>query len=267
MTALRTVNASISMHNWIGATYEGYDSFLGTSVIAYEAGAQAKLLVRVYSDYRVGPPWQYHPVNVSAVKIWADWNINYTSTEVSEDSPIMVEPYQYRTFTIIFTIPNTTIASNLVAHNYQIYVEHVDSTTGAKRIVGTWTSSGSGLAVYSAEQSDCMKIHQKYAGMSAPTFTYPGAEVLWARAMLESSIAERNYQVGNFTDAQTHFRSMDNLVAQAFDTEATKGSATADAATVEANAAMMQSYCYILLGLGLTLFGIGAIIYGMSRQS
>jgi len=276
---MATVNASISTHNWIGPTYTGSDSLLGTTVTAYRTGSTAKLVVNVYSNYYVGYPYYgYRPVNISAVKVCPDWNINYTSTEATWDSPIVIQPYQYHLFTITFTVPNTTIASNLIAHSYRIYVEHVNSTGGARKIVDTWTYSGSGLAVYSEEQADTMQIVQKYSGISMPSFTYPEAQVLWTKASLEAAIGARSYRTGNFTDAKIHYTAMDDLIQQALQTESTNGSAladseaysntkNADAATSTANALMVQSYGYILVGLGLTLFGIGAIIYGIRRQS
>ena len=264
MNTVPRVNAAISSQNWIGETYSGYDSFLGTSVNAYESGAEATLLVRVYSNYWVSNPyWSNRPLNVSAVKVCPDWNINYTSTEVSEESPIVVEPNQYRTFIIKYTIPNTTIASNLVAHTYHIYVEHVNSTTGAKEVIDTWTESDSNLAVYSPEQAVCIEVSQKYAGMSTPTFSYPEAQVMWSRAMLESSQAQSSYSHGDFADAAIHYQAMDDLVVQAFATETTRGSHAADATST---AAMVQSYGSLLLGLGVALFGTGAIIFGLRRR-
>jgi hypothetical protein len=208
---MATVNASISTHNWIGPTYKGSDSFLGTTVTAYKTGSTAKLVVNAYSDYYVGYPYYgYKPVNVSAVKVCPDWNINYTSTEATLDSPTVIQPYQYHIFTINFTMPDTTIASNLIVHNYRIYVEHINSTAGAKKIVGTWTYSGSGFAVYSAEQADSMQIYQKYSGIPTPTFTSPEARILWTRTLVESSIGARSYGLGNFTDAKTHYQAMDS---------------------------------------------------------
>lgn len=259
------VSASISSYNWIGETYVGSDGFFGTYVSAYESGSQATLLVNVYNNYYAGNPyWTYRPVNVSAVKVWCDWNINYTSTEVSENIPVVIEPSQYSTFKIVFTIPNTTVASNLVTHNYRIYVEHVDGTTGVKKIVDTWTYSGSNLAVYSSDQADCMEISQKYSSLnSPPTFRYPEAEILWSKAMLESSIAQTSYTRGDFASARTHYQTMNDLINQAFNTEAIKGSNTTDATT---NATMIQSYGSLLLGLGVILFGVGIIIYGLRKK-
>lgn len=270
---IMTVNASISTKNWIGQTYEGSDSFLETSVTAYRTGSTAKILVQVYNDFYVGSPYfGIRPVNVSAVKVWLDWNIYYTSTECSQDNPLVVQPYQYRTFTITFTVPATTNASNLFAHNYRIDVEHVHTTwAGPKNIVGTWTYSGTGFAVYSAEQADSMQIYQKYSGIPKPTFTSPEAQILWTRALVESSIGARSYGIGNFTDAKIHYQTMDSSIQQAFQTEATKGGAYTDSQTysnnITANATMMQSYGYILLGLGLTLFGVGTVIFVMRKKS
>ena len=257
------VNAAVSSHNWIEETYTGYDSFLGTSVSAYKSGSNATLFVRVYNNFWVGNPyWSYRPVNVSAVKVLPDWDKNYSSTEVSVDNPIVVEPYQYRIFTITFTVPNTTLASNLVVHNYDIYVEHINGTSGVTELIDTWTESGSNLAIYSADQADCMAIIQKYAGLS-PTFSYPEAQIYWSKAMLESNSAQTSYASGNFADAKVHYHAMDDFINQAFSTESIKGSNAADSVTIQANAAQIQSFGFLLLGFGVSLLGGGVIIYGL----
>lgn len=291
MNAVSTVNAGVDEWGtyWVGVTYSGHDDYFRRSVNAYEPGAEATLVVEVHNDYYLGYPYYtYPPVNISAVKVCPDWNINYTSTEVSEDSPIVIEHDQHHIFRITFTVPNTTVASNLVLHEYRIYVEHVNSTTGAKKVVDAWTFSRCDFAVYLAEQDDCMEIKQKYEELiqrcmgdwwydGQLVLTCPEAQCLMTNADLELEEAKRIYQTGDFTEAMIHFQSMGNLTEQALETEATKGSelmdsgidldkALANAAAVEANAVMMQSFGYILLGLGLTFFGIGMIIYGIKRK-
>jgi hypothetical protein len=261
------VHASVSSHDWIEETYYGYDTFFENVVNAYKTGSEATLLVTVYNNYWIGAPfWDYRSVNVSAVKICPDWNINYTSIEVDESRPMIIEPLQYHTFTITFTIPNTTIASNLKAHNYRIYVEHVNSTTGAKKVVDTWIYSDSNLASYSATQTIAQEIAQKYANLPLPTFNYPEAQALWSQSMIEENIAQANYMHGHFVEAEFHYQAMDELALQAFNVESSEGAKAANTLTTHANANMMQSYGFIVLGLGVILFGIGMILYGFQRK-
>jgi hypothetical protein len=267
ISTLPIVNASISSYNWVGETHSGYDPFFEGTVTAYQTESEATVLVTVYNNYWVGAPfWTYQPINISAVKICPDWNMNYTTGEVDENSPLTIEPLQYHTFTITFTIPNIIIASNLVAHDFSIYVEHVNSTIGVKKLVDTWISSGSNLAVYSPIQTIAQEIAQKYASLPSPTFNYPEAEVLWSQAMLEGNIAQASYMHGQFIEAEIHYQAMDDLVTQAFTVESNEGSKVVDTLITHATAHMIQSYGFIVLGLGVILLGIGMIIYIFRRK-
>lgn len=94
----RSANAYVQ-YSFIGPLYRGTDNFYGTSVVAYKAGTNATLTVSVYNDY------YGKPINVSAVKIGFDWGKNYTSTDVSETSPVQIKPYQTLVFNIFFVVP------------------------------------------------------------------------------------------------------------------------------------------------------------------
>jgi hypothetical protein len=253
--------AAIQSHNWIGAAYEGTDAFLGSSVIAFKTGSTAKLVVQVYNDFRVGAPYNaVRPVNVSAVKVWFDWNQNYTSTECSQDYPFVVQPNMYHSFTITFNVTGTDVASNLVTHNYKIYVEHVQSIlAGAKAVVGTWTTSGSNFAVYSTEQAYSMQVVQKYS-ISTPQFSLFGpstARGFWTASQLEMVEGARLYATGDFTNAKTHYQNADSLSQQAIQSEENQGLTLNN----------FQSYGFLLMGIGLTLFGVGALVFGVRRRS
>ena len=103
MNTMSTVNAGVHEGStyWVGATYSGYDDYFGRGVNAFEPGAEASLVVEVYNDYYVDYPYYTcRPVNISTVKVCPDWNINYTSTEVSWDNPIVIDPYQRHIFRI-----------------------------------------------------------------------------------------------------------------------------------------------------------------------
>ena len=89
------------------------------------------------------------------------------------------------------------------------------------------------------------------------------AQIYWSKAMLESNSAQTSYASGNFADAKVHYHAMDDFINQAFSTESIKGSNAADSVTIQANAAQIQSFGFLLLGFGVSLLGGGVIIYGL----
>ncbi|UCH37935.1 MAG: hypothetical protein JSV76_01855, partial [Candidatus Bathyarchaeota archaeon] len=147
-----------------------------------------------------------------------------------------------------------------------IYVEHVNSTTGNKKVVDTWTFSDSNLVVYSPAQTSAQAIAEKYAILPSPSFNYPEAEVLWSQAIIEGNLAETSYMHGQFLEAEFHYQAMDDLITQAFTVESNVGSKVADTAITHATAHMMQSYGFIIIGLGVILLGIGMILYSFRRK-
>ena len=268
MSTLGSVEASVSSHNWIGPTYRGLDDFYGATIVAYETGSEATLVVSVYNDW-----WPGVPVNVSAVKVGFDWGINYSSTECSEASPVQMQWHESRVFTIAFTVPGTNVASNLVTHIYTIYVEHVNSTTGPKRIVDTWTEDGSSFAVYSADQAETQKVYQELEAWrdayTTPIYMPSEAKELWIKATVEENMADDAYEYGNFADAKTHYGNALNFTKEALTSEVDKTSSFEDALLDLIDSAgsylSMQGWGFIVIGIGFgigfLLMGIGVIVY------
>ncbi len=257
------VSASISSSHWIGALAPGtYDSFYDDVIIGYEEGATATLVVNVFNNY-----WSGHQTNVSAVKVSFDWGRNYTSTEASMATPFAMDYGDSHVFTIAFTIPATTTASNLATHDYAIYVEHVNSTTGPKEIVDYWDDDGSGFAVLSADQADAYLAEDEldaFPSMSLPFFTARARELL-----VESSIAEsmgdRAYEAGNFAGAKTSYENALALMRNAYSNETDRWGSIEDTLQgLLAGAQGMlvnQGYAWLLFGIALLLMGIGVIVY------
>lgn len=281
LISISTINlaqATISSYNWIASIYRGYDEFYGSHVVAYEAGSNAILAVSVYSDYYVGYPYyDYRPVNVSAVKVGFDWGRNYTSTEASEANPVQIEPYQSRVFTVDVNVPETIVASNLVTHTYTIYVEHVNSTTGAKEIVDTWTESGyPNFAVYTEDQADAQESYQELDALRymTPLFITSEARIAWTQHQIEKSIGSTYYRRGDFTNAKTHYQTALDLVNQSFSAEATRGTGLEDALTNfmnkagEASGTQSQAFMILSVGVsvGIILIGVGVIIYATAKR-
>jgi len=268
MSTLGSVQASIPSYNWIGPTYRGLDDFYGITVVAYETGSEATLVVSVYNDW-----WPGVPVNVSAVKVGFDWGINYSSTECSEANPVQIDWHESRVFTIAFTVPGTNIASNLVTHVYTIYAVHVNSTTGPKGIVDSWTEDGTSFAVYSTDQADARVLRNELEAWrdayTTPIYMPSEAKELWIKATVEENMADDAYEYGNFADAKTHYGNALNFTKEALTSEVDKTSSFEDALLDLIDSAgsylSMQGWGFIVIGIGFgigfLLMGIGVIVY------
>jgi hypothetical protein len=266
-----TSRASIGNYNWMGTMIRNsYDDFYGTSVTGYEEGSTANLVVAVANDYFLAGQ-----INVSAVKVGFDWGINYSSSECSTDNPFVIPMFQYHVFNVNFTVPSVLMTSNLVTHGYTIYVEHVNSTSGSKRVVGSWTTSGSSFAVFSTDQADAYNFKQ--AINAYPTSTFDNIPLLTANArqlMLESSaaksIASSAYARGDFGTAKTQYNMSLNFIQQAWSNETSKWSTFEDAFVdiLRGGGTLLtfQGYAWILFGIGFTLMSIGVLVYLTRRK-
>jgi hypothetical protein len=278
VSMISPAQASIEQFTWLPPyVYRGYDNlFYQTDIVGYKTGTTAQLSVPVYNDW-----WGYKPVNVSAVKVEFDWNINYTSAEASLANPIQIPPYQRRAFTISFTVPSTTVASNLLAHTYKIYVEHVNATTGPKKIVDTWTAQWSNwypkykLAVYSSDQADAYDSRQMleaYYYDYYPTYTFAETRELMVQSRFEQRLGELRYTAGNFTGAKTHYQKALELRKEAISTDVNKMSTVEDTLMSLANSLRdiadsyrnvmwMQGITFLLASLGFLLLCLGCVTY------
>jgi hypothetical protein len=257
--------ASINNYNWIGAVVRNsYDTFYGTTVTAYEEETAANLVVNVYNEY------SGTPINVSAVKVGFDWGTNYTSSECSTDTPFVISSLQSHVFTINFTLPSTSFTSNLVVHSYTIYVEHVNSTSGNKRIVGAWTQIGSGFAVFSSDQKNAYNYRKEVeAYPSTPSggipFLTAEARELILRSSVAKSVASDSYLRGDFSSASNYYSDSLTFMQQAYSNETEKWStfenALADILKGSGNLLTFQGYAWLLFGTGFLLVSIGVLVY------
>jgi hypothetical protein len=250
-STISPAQAHIDEWTWLPPyVIRGLDNmFYQTNVVGYEAGSTATLIIPVTND--LAPP----PIlmNVSAVKIGFDWNINYSSDEAGAIAPVQLEPGETHVFKISFTVPNTTIASNMWAHTYKIYVEWVDAT-GA--IIGSWTRNWDEkpgtpdykFAVYSADQSDAVDLYYEYQVLHSnyppSSFENINAMLLATQAGVEASMGGILYSRGNFAEAKTKIESALDLYYQALEAEGQWGTTYQGA---ELNASLNEAEA-ILLG-------------------
>jgi len=283
MSMINRVGAdSIQWWSWRGYVYFDDDSFYGKRVVAFKESSTATLFISVRNDYRTPPPTQVErQINISAVKVGFDWNINYTSAQVSLANPVTMQPDEVRVFTVVFTVPNATVASNLYLHDYKIFVEHVNSTTGAKKIVETWIeysfTENYYFAVYSDDQAEARGTERVISKMfqTHPVFNSTGAKVLWDKAQNESNTAGTLYSGGDFAGAKTHYNNALTYINQAFTAEDAKGTslenaelqllqAQANALNASANLSNGLSSMWVLIGVAAVLFAIGYVIRGFA---
>ncbi len=254
-------NASITGHNWIGALVnDSYDSFYGTSITGYEEGTTATLVVNVQNNYG-------DPINLSAVKVSFDWGQNYTSTETNLTDPYVLQNGASHLFTITFTTPNTTVATNYVTHSYIIYAEHVNSTHAPQQLVAYWHEHDTGFAVLSTDQANAkMALEQldAYPSMSIPFLTAEARQLQTESSVAESQ-ADTQYNAGNFADASTNYQKALTLLQNAYSNETSKwGSMENTFQGLLSGAQSMlfnQGYAWLLFGIALLLMGIGVIVY------
>lgn len=256
---------------WLGYAYSGSDAFYGASVIAYEEKSTATLSVTVNNNYG-------KPLNISALSVGLDWGKNYTSTMTTLDNPFVVPKDEKRVIPIIFTVPNLTVVSNKAQYSYTIYLEHVNSTTGPKKVVSDKQFIGTNFVVYSADQVEAMKTKQIVTQTQSTTdpddFNSTKAKIFWMNARNETFVAGMIYGQGDFAGAKNHYHAALSLISQAFAAEVAKGGGfddaqvqvlQAQAKSLEASANYFNglSNMWVLIGVAAVLFAIGYIIRGL----
>jgi hypothetical protein len=259
-----SAHATITSHNWIGTVLKSQtDDFLGYVSAGYATGSTATLKVNVYDHLS-------RQMNISAVIVRFDWGTNYSSTEVSNTSVYAIATGMSHVFTVTFTIPDTTVASNLVKHTYRIFVEDVNATTGAKKKLNSNSPmDGSDFAVLSEAQANAIETSRELSKYSSYTFMTIKAREMYLMAGGEESLGDKEYQRGNFDNAVTHYQAALSLCQNAWSNETDSVSdfekALKDLMTTGSSALNMIGWGYVIFGLGWVLIGIGVIIYAIRK--
>jgi hypothetical protein len=202
-SAVRPAKAYINTYDWVGPT-RYYDPYWGSYYLMFHPeGSVATLIVQVYNGYG----WA-SSLNISAVKVYMDWNVNYSSTEVSETEPFEMPYNTYHWFTITFTVPATTTASNFFSHGWTIYVEEVNAD-GDVSSHDVWASS-SGFYVYSTDQNDAMKLYDELEMIYDiygwwPSFDDQAAYDMWTSGHSHYETGIAAYENGDFPTAKTQY--------------------------------------------------------------
>lgn len=259
-------HASITGHNWFGAVIKDQtDSFLGYVSAGYRAGSSARLVVNVNNHLT------NRQMNISAVKVWFDWGINYTSTEANITNVYVIPTGTSHLFTVTFTVPDTTIASNLVKHSYKIYVEDVNATSGSKKQLNSnGPLDGSNFAVLSDAQATAIETNReidKYSGYGM-FITAKGRE-LSLIASGTRNLGYNAYQRGDFSGAAANYQEALKLYQYAWSNETDSVSgfeqAFKDLMISGQGTLNMVGLGYITFGIGWVFIGIGVIIYAVRK--
>ena len=263
--------ASIDNYNWISTVVRNqYDPFYGSSVTAYEENTSAFLVVSVSNDYYAGQ------LNVSAVKVGFDWGVNYTSSECSPDNPFGIASSQLHVFMINFTVPSALFASNLMTHSYTIYAESVNSTTGPKGIIKSWTMNGDGFAVFSTDQAAANEYEQQVnayptSNLNGIPFLTANARQLLQESNIAKTLASDSYMRGDFSKAATYYKNSLDSIQQAWSNETSKWSTFEDAIASllqgGGNLLTMQGYAWLIFAVGFLIMSIGVLIFLARRRT
>jgi hypothetical protein len=266
LSSFGSAHASIGGHNWIAPLVKNNsDAFLGYVEAGYVAGSTATLVVNVQNGLAFD-------MNVSAVKVWFDWGQNYSSTDVNLTKIYSIDPGLSHVFTVVFTIPDITVATNLVTHNYKIYVDDVNSTTGVKGQLNTnFPYSGTYFAVFSTEQASAINTVRelnKYDTGFIPFITAQGREL----SMLADGTrteADRQYGNGDFTNAANTYQDALNMMQNAWGNETKVWTDYQNGfegiVTGIPSMMTMMGIGYALFGLGFFFMGIGVIVWAARK--
>jgi len=257
-------HASILSHNWVDALLKNEtDSFLGYVSAGYQTGSTVNLKINVYNHLTA-------KMNVSAVYVSFDWGIDYSSTEanITQNLIYRLSPGMSHVFTITFTVPATTVASNLMTHSYVIYVDDVNPV--GTKLHSNSPSYGSNFAVLSGDQATCIETSReisKYSGYGV--FMTAEAKQLSLMASGAKTLADNAYQKGNFGVAATNYQDSLSLYQDAWgnETSIVSGFEKSLKAMIDfsSGAINMMGLGYVIFGLGWVFIGIGVIIYSIRK--
>jgi hypothetical protein len=260
---------NIESVNWIAPLVQNHDSFYGETVTGYQAGSTAEFVIGVRNTlYSVN-------MNVSSIKIWFDWGTNYTDNNptYNASSPQAIGENLLHVFTVSFDLPDNTIASNLVTHDYVIYVEDVNASGS---VIHYYSWFGSNFAVFSSAQADAWNLLKQMDQYDFhPTFLTSQAKQQLLQAQIALNLGDTAYGDGDFNGAVSYYTNASGLIQSAYSSEYDKSlqfeNALLGMAQGAVNMLNMMGIGYTLFGIGFFFMGIGVLVYlvrksGSQRQ-
>src|SRR2546428_5997860 len=140
-----TVRAQSGSASWINTTFTGEDPFLNNFVNAYATGVTATLQVATSNGFGT--------ITVTSYNLVMDWGMNYTGTLSAAVRHGTTVPW-----TLTFTAPATSTASNLVMHSGSLTINYTDAVGGKNRQFFVGVPS---VVIYSSDQASAISLmHQ-----------------------------------------------------------------------------------------------------------
>lgn len=258
---LPVAHAQTVTNLWTGTAFTGTDPYYGSAVRAYRTGTTATLVVSIVNNFFS----RY--MNVTSVKLVPDWGTNYTATGIANTTPLRVNPDLLVTATITFTVPATSVATNLARHSYTVHVSYVTPPPGPSGTQTTITGEVD-FAVYSVDQASAMSLMNQFGLPSASGFGVGScfstffksseATSLCLQSASQVSQGSALYATGNFTGAKNVLQNAVSLWNQAISTESSKGASLQQAA-------VYGGYGSLLLGIGALIGAVAAVLYALRR--
>jgi len=238
----------IESSQWLDADYEGFDSFYGQAIVAYQAGGTAKLSAAIWNGYEDKATVDYARLSFG----WGGEAIEATS------KPSTISDRSYALFVWEFAVPTTDTASNLIAHTWEIKVKCTVEADTPFDVEDS--SSGSNFVVYSSDQSACREsINTWDANNEAYTiWGYKGREMM-TEALLSYNKAEDQYNSGDFEAATASYADAVAKQDEAIKADA-KSALTDQTAESLRGTGGTKGIGYLIAGVGILIAGIGVMV-------
>ena len=277
------VRAAVTVAEW----RPPYVDLDGT--VVYKEGSTATALIGIIND--VSPEIM---MNVSKV-VLEFYTLRLNRTLDMSASPRQLRHDEYGAFTLSFTADAAAFYPGL-SYDFNLIIEWVNATTGPQRIVGYWEYPAWWIGmerfeVYPASQVDAIDSLQKYRSYYSYYSSYywqsMAAREKSTQAVVEKGLGDTYYDRGDYANALTKYNLANTLWEEAVAaektwrtvmenadlnvsvTEASASLMLANAARVEADAAMTNANGWFFIGigfaLGFSLIGVGAVVYAIRK--
>jgi hypothetical protein len=232
---------------WLEAKYEGFDSFYGQDIVAYEASTTGSVVAKVYNHTN-------DEVTIDYARLEFGWGGNPIE---ATSKPATIAKTSYVLIAWDVPVQSTTVASNLIVHTWTMALRwHVgDSATSTDEETG-----GSDFVVYAADQSACRdSVDTWNANNEAYTiWGYKGREMMTEALSLYNK-AEDQYNSGDFENAKANYAEAVTKQDEAIKADA-KCALTDQSAQALQGTGGTKGIGYLIAGIGILLAGIGVMV-------
>ena len=241
------LGVQIESVQWLEAKYEGFDSFHGQNIVAYEASTTGSVVAKVYNHTN-------DEVTIDYARLEFGWGGNPIE---ATSKPATIAKTSYVLIAWDVPVPSTTVASNLIVHTWAMKLRwHIgDSDTSTDEETG-----GTNFVVYAADQSACRDSIDKWdANNEAYTiWGYKGRDMMRVPLDLYNK-AENQYNSGDFENAKANYAEAVIKQEEAIKADA-KCALTDQSAQALQGTGGNKGIGYLIAGIGILLAGIGVMV-------